>query len=304
MFTIQTIQASHDHIDQLFKERFLTYGLPERPAQVELCHRMLDAMCYGKTYAYLVAGYEFFRCRAKDGLPSQPVLISTSSIALQKAIITEYLPFLSRVLMEEGSMEEPLKAVIRKGKSHYVCDRQLEERMHTANLSLMNQDRVIELQSLQKRLDLDETEHLNNYDLSRVCVPQICPCRDRNCRYFRYLTRCKSSRIVFQICNHNLLIADAIRRSRNQAPILPNASALVIDEAHKLPETARQMFGVTLSAQQLKDLLFSLKNERYVLAYENLRDAARSGLQAAKHALESKTGCHSHLRHAGGGGQF
>lgn len=78
----------------------------------------------GKTYAYLVAGIVFHGLR-----PSRPVLISTSSIALQKAVRDEYLPLLSAILTVDGMISEPIQAVIRKGKSHYVCDQRLERRL-------------------------------------------------------------------------------------------------------------------------------------------------------------------------------
>ena len=69
----------------------------------------------GKTYAYLVAGVVFRRYRSRAGLPNQPLLISTSSIALQGAIIHDYLPFLSKVMMADGMLDSPLRAVLRKG---------------------------------------------------------------------------------------------------------------------------------------------------------------------------------------------
>ena len=45
-----------------------------------------------------------------------PIVISTSSVALQDAILTEYLPELSDVLLDEGIITAPTTAVIRKGK--------------------------------------------------------------------------------------------------------------------------------------------------------------------------------------------
>ena len=62
-------------------------------------------------------------------LEQRPVVVSTSSIALQKAILTEYIPFLSRVLLEQGIIQSPLRAVVRKGKEHFVCDNRLEQRI-------------------------------------------------------------------------------------------------------------------------------------------------------------------------------
>ena len=58
-----------------------------------------------------------------DRADRPPIIISTSSIALQNAVLTEYLPLLSCVLMADGILTKPLKAVIRKGKSHYVLRR-------------------------------------------------------------------------------------------------------------------------------------------------------------------------------------
>ena len=91
---------------------------------------MLDAMIHskialsdagtgiGKTYAYLVAGVSFSRALSRENIPFQPILISTSSIALQTAVREEYIPFLSSVLLEDKLIQAPIRAVIRKGKSH------------------------------------------------------------------------------------------------------------------------------------------------------------------------------------------
>jgi len=47
-----------------------------------------------------------------------------------------------------------------------------------------------------------------------------------------------------------------------------------MDESHKLPEVAREMFGVTLSAEDIQSTIYALKMERYLLAAEYLADAA------------------------------
>ena len=44
-----------------------------------------------------------------------PIVISTSSVALQDAILTEYLPDLSAILLDEGIITAPITAVVRKG---------------------------------------------------------------------------------------------------------------------------------------------------------------------------------------------
>ena len=78
----------------------------------------------GKTYAYLVAGIVFSRSRAARGLANQPVLISTSSIALQNAVLEEYLPFLSSVLIEDRMTKTPIRAdVYKRQPIETVCGR-------------------------------------------------------------------------------------------------------------------------------------------------------------------------------------
>lgn len=202
----------------------------------------------GKTYAYLAAGAAFHRFRTDQGRPVRPILISTSSIALQNAIQMEYLPILSDALTVDGLISEPLLTVIRKGKSHYVCDYRLERRLGQMRLCKKNEMAIDALFSLRDRLDIDSLSHLSGFDRERVCVPKVCNCGQKDCRYLAFLEDCDSGEFSFQICNHNLLLADAIHRGTGRSPILPDACAAIIDEGHKLPDAARQMFGATLEA--------------------------------------------------------
>ena len=41
-------------------------------------------------------------------------------------------------MMADGMLDSPLRAVLRKGKSHYVCDARLMKRLQTANLDRKN----------------------------------------------------------------------------------------------------------------------------------------------------------------------
>ena len=128
-------QNAHQEIDHIFKELLPAHGMTERPAQVALSHRMLDAMLddsialcdagtgIGKTYAYLVAGIGVPPEPGRLGAwLNQPVLISTSSIALQNAVLEEYLPFLSAVLMAgSADMDHPLRAVRPQRGNATMC---------------------------------------------------------------------------------------------------------------------------------------------------------------------------------------
>lgn len=280
-----THEKAHEEIDYIFKTLLPQRGMAERPEQIRLCHSILDAMLdgsialcdagtgIGKTFAYLTAGILHGKCRAAEGKPQRPILISTSSIALQSAIQKEYLPLLSSVLLSEGLISAPIEAVIRKGKAHYACDARLERRARQVEGSHKNPAARQALHTAWHVLDLDQLSGMSSYDRGRICVPKRCNCRRKDCRYRCFLDACQSGQYTVQICNHNLLLADLIHRSQKKKPLLPDSAAIIIDEAHKLPETARQMFGVTLNAQDFAELIRSLHVERYVLAAELLSEA-------------------------------
>ena len=276
----------HELIDHVFRDLMPAHGMTVREEQIALSHRMLDAMenrnialCdagtgIGKTYAYLAAGIAFMSERDRDGRLFQPVLISTSSIALQNAVLNEYLPFLTKILMADEQIRKPIEAVIRKGKQHYACDYRLQQRLRKANMEKKNKAAANALTSLRTQLDIDRAERLSDYDRERVCVPEVCDCHRNTCRYLAFLNECEVKGYPFQICNHNLLLADAIHRSTGRRSLLPAGCAVVIDEAHKLPEAARQMFGMTLEAKDIRNLIAALKAEKYTASATNLQKAA------------------------------
>ena len=293
-------EDAHKDITYIFEKLLPNHGLSYRPAQAELSHFMLDAMIHsrialcdagtgiGKTFAYLVAGAVFDHYRRKDKLPRQPMIISTSSIALQNAVKYEYLPLLSAALLDAGIIETPVLAVIRKGKSHYVCDKRLDQRLNQVSRSRKNRLSLEALENLQSQLDLDEAVHLSDYDRRLVCVPAFCNCKRKHCRYREYIKQCTSMRYLFQICNHNLLFADAIHRDTGKNPIFPEPCALVMDESHKVPEVAREMLGVTLCKEDIQAALHDLRMARYILAMEYLADAVKPLLEQLSAPPEDK----------------
>ena len=186
-------------VETIFRQQLPAHGMAVREGQIKLCRAMLDALhnkevalCdagvgLGKTYAYLVAGVSFSRALSRENIPFQPILISTSSIALQTAVREEYIPFLSSVLLEDKLIQAPIRAVIRKGKGHYVCDERLMRRLRQVDLERKNPLAAQALLSLRDHLDTDQAPHLSQYDRNRVCVPSVCDCRRDGCRYLCYM---------------------------------------------------------------------------------------------------------------------
>ena len=271
---------SHRIAEQIFREILPRHGMAVREEQIALCHEVLDtlynkeiSLCeagvgIGKTLAYLVACILWQMHR-----PSQlkmPVVISTSSVALQDAILTEYLPDLSAIMLAEGIITKPITAVVRKGKERFVCDARLAERQAKAISKGSRQKGSLRM--AENVLDLDHIPGLSRYDRCRICVPQSCP-RDcflrLDCRYQQYLRDSRKPDI--QICNHNYLLANASHRLEERPLLLRQYQALVVDEAHKLPDAARQMYTETLSAQDMDDLCSLLQQAHFKDLSKRLR---------------------------------
>ncbi len=253
-------------------ERILPeHGFARREKQAELAGEMLEALLgqkillaeaevgIGKTLAYLLPSLLVRRGRANSGklktyLPDSkqaPVVIATSSIALQRAIEREYIPALSDILLKEGVIASPITQVLRKGKGNYLCEQRLGHFLNFADAR--TQAALSPLLSGQSA-DLASAKGLTPYMKRKICVDDQCgrECkRYTTCRYMRYMQAARRGGYDFQVCNHNYLLADLLKRARGQKPLLPDCQAIVIDEAHKFLDAARQMYGHRVSLEEL-----------------------------------------------------
>ena len=273
---------SHRMTEKIFREILPRHSMAVREEQIALCHEVLDtlynkeiSLCEagvgtGKTLAYLV-GCILWQMNRPERM-KLPIVISTSSVALQDAILTEYLPDLSAVLLDEGIITAPITAVVRKGKERFVCDARLAERASLVQPSRKRQTNSLNIAA--HILDMDHIPELSRYDRCRICVPQSCPrdCFMRlDCRYQQYLR--DSMKPDIQICNHNYLLADASHRLEDRPLLLRSYQALVVDEAHKLPDAARQMYTETLSSRAMDELCLLLQQAHYKDFARQLRTA-------------------------------
>ena len=255
------------------------YGMAKRKSQKELALSMLRALqenklalCEaevgtGKTHAYILAVtiHNLFS-RSKT-----PAVISTSTIALQEAITKEYIPQISKILLDHRIIDKPLSFVVRKGKSHFVCD----SRLKTYESSIRNHNRpedqglLAQLGELWREqenyLDLDGFP-LTPYVKERINVSkctEFCP-HSSYCRYASYNRRWMSESFDFQISNHNYVLADVINRREGKKKLLPYYQVAVFDEAHKLIDAARQIYCTCLSENEIPKLIHLISPERFV----------------------------------------
>ena len=253
--------------------------------KVTLCEAEVGT---GKTMAYLVAGFlaKFFD--KSYSFMGYPVTITTSSIELQKSIMEKELPALSAMLMDFGLIQQPVTAVLRKGKDHYFCPRRYREYLHSISLFPHKYSETVDwvksLNLTNGTLDLDPIP-LNPYIKARICVKgscHSCPCADR-CEYARFLeTASKPYNFDFQITNHNLFLTAQKSRADHatKGGLLP-CNFCIIDEAHKLIDTASDVFTASLKFSEVEDYIKAVKHKggndfkRRVAYFQLLKEAER-----------------------------
>lgn len=274
---LQRLKETAHHI---FTEIMPEYGYAVRDKQIELAEHILTVtgrrgitlaeseVGTGKTLAYLIAAALVKRGRLGDihlrgHYPRQswadsaymPVVISTSSIALQKAIDTDYIPELSNILLQHEVIDTPLTSAVRKGKEHYICERRLERFMQNADER--TQALLTFFSGEHAPLDLTGADRLSAYMKRGICVSGVCPAQcsyAAKCRYSKHIKRINDPKIDFQITNHNYFLADMLHRASGKRPLLPHYQLVIIDEAHKFLAAARSMYGLELAATALPEL--------------------------------------------------
>ena len=267
-------------LTEVFSNILPDYGYSFRENQAELAQHILETISHrgislaesevgtGKTLAYLTAAVLAKRGRLNDfwlnGIyPSQsyverswlPVVVATSSIALQRAIIHDYIPALSDILLENGIIRTPLSAVIRKGKEHYICEKRLQALFNDADEHTKSLLQSLLLSGTS--CDLADAEGLSPFMKRKICVSGQCGenCRHYySCRYLRYRDQANDPHVDFQITNHNYFLADALHRADGKRPLLPHYQMVIMDEAHKFLSAARQMYGVELTSTEIPAL--------------------------------------------------
>ncbi|MCH1948189.1 ATP-dependent DNA helicase [Enterocloster sp. OA13] len=279
-------KRSRELLAYIFSDILPKHGMVLRDNQLSLSMSMLDALwesklalCEaevgtGKTHAYILAAivYRLFQGSMR------PTVISTSTIALQKALTEEYIPQISGILLEHRIINRPLTYAVRKGKSHYACDDRVRNYLSSIRHNNRPEDSgllaaLTALSTGACPIDLDGLE-LTDYVKGRICVSHCHFHCDLSavCRYRDFLRRTQTMAYDFQIANHNLVLADILSQKGGRNRLLPQSGILIFDEAHKLLDAARQMYGMAFENTELEQLVSSAY--RVVGMVSNRKEAA------------------------------
>lgn len=208
----------------------------------------------GKTLAYLLPALR----RARD--EGQRIILSTGTKNLQEQLFFKDVPFLESLL-------GPLKVCYMKGRANYLCKQKLYALRDNPILSglddigqfhaILRWERSTETGDRAEINEVPDGSALwHKLDArSEVCLGQTCP-NWEPCYVTGMRRKALESDLV--IVNHHLFFADlSIKQQAAGAPdagILPEAAAVVFDEAHELEDVASQYFGVALSNHRFDEL--------------------------------------------------
>jgi ATP-dependent DNA helicase DinG len=209
----------------------------------------------GKTLAYLMPVIR----------SGKRVIISTGTKNLQEQLFHKDVPFLEQALFPEGNRK--LSVCYMKGRNNYLCRKKLYDL--TGQPVLNGLDEIEQYRAIaaweENTASGDRAELASLPEASALwhkldaradtCLGQKCSAWDK-CFVTEMHRRAMESDII--IVNHHLFFADlAIKQQADGAPdagILPEAGAVIFDEAHELEDVAGSYFGISVSAGRLEEL--------------------------------------------------
>ena len=244
----------------------LVPGFAARKQQQEMAERVAAALekgehliaeagtGTGKTFAYLVPAL----------LSQSKVLISTGTKNLQDQLFHKDLPIVSKALAV------PATVALLKGRANYLCLHRLdlseqEGQFRTPEMA----NSIIRIREWAAQTSSGDTAEMSSISEEDPIWPSVTSTSD-NClgSDCNYLDKChlvearrQAQAADIVVINHHLLFADMMLREDGFAELLPQADAIIVDEAHQLPEVASSFFGESISGNQLTELARDCESE-------------------------------------------
>lgn len=291
--TVAFDQSPSDRIASLFDKQgdiaALVPGYVERWQQREMALRVSSAIGLrqnliveagtgtGKTYAYL----------APVLLGSGKTIISTGTRTLQDQLFDKDLPTVRALVRSHA------RVALLKGRRNYLCPERLDKhlRIGQQHISATIYNQMVQVREWSGRTRTGDLTELIDDDADAAIVPLVtstadnclgraCPRVDL-CPLYAARARANESEIV--VVNHHLLFADLALKDDNISTVLPAADNIVVDEAHRVADIARQFFGQRVGSAQMNELCRDIRAELAILANDDRR------LLANTRNLEDKT---------------
>ena len=198
----------------------------------------------GKTFAYLLPAM----------MSGRKTIISTGTKALQDQLFHRDLPLIGKAI------GQPVKTALLKGRANYLCLQRLEQidEFPVAFIDDMNEIREWRYRTHSgdraELIDVAEDSAVWPLVTSTAdnCLGQKCPFYS-DCHVVKARRDAQEADLV--VVNHHLLLADLAMKEEGFVEFLPGADAIIIDEAHQIPDLAVQFFGASLGSRELERLV-------------------------------------------------
>ncbi|QSH41520.1 helicase C-terminal domain-containing protein [Lentisphaerota bacterium ZTH] len=215
----------------------------------------------GKSFAYLIP--LIFYAKQSPG----PAVISTETINLQEQLVRKDIPLLQKLTGED------FYATLAKGRGNYLCLRRLrlatgergDEYLPLASLKL-EADRIAKWAENTTEGDRDSIDfRVEQTAWNYVCC-EAGNCLGPRCQFFRRCFYWKARRewedADIIVANHALFFTDLKMKGIENAEqsLLPEYTAVVIDEAHTLENNAADYLGLRITSAGMISFLNRLFN--------------------------------------------
>ena len=241
----------------------------------------------GKTFAYLLPAL----------LSNRKTIVSTGTRALQDQLYHRDLPLLTR------AVGRPVTTALLKGRANYLCVHRLDLAdavpAHLQNdLNAVREWRHrTESGDRAELTELAETSGVWPHVTSTTenCLGQKCPAY-ADCHVVKARRAAQQADLV--VVNHHLLLADLAMKESGFVEFLPGVEAVIVDEAHQLPDLAVQFFGIGFGSRELERIVDETRVATLPFSQQELTrrvdalDTAQKKLRAAaprgegRHRLE------------------
>lgn len=242
----------------------------------------------GKTFAYLVPAL----------LSGRRVIISTGTRTLQDQLFHRDLPLLA------AALGRPATVALLKGRANYLCLERFKRLPNELPLESPLERglgaRVAAWVQSTSEGDLAELSELpDGHPLRERITSTRDSCAGSRCAEFArchmFAARRRANDADIVVVNHHLLLADLALKEEGYGDILPSADAVILDEAHQLPELAGQFFGTHFTSRKIDQLLSELPSLLLESGFEMRRLApqearVRAVQSAAQHAAQAAAG--------------
>ena len=205
----------------------------------------------GKSLAYAVPAIY----NAQDQV--NPITIATANIALQEQLVSKDLPLLQKILPVEFTF------AMLKGRNNYLCLDQYEESYKEGTLNFGDDEEHQQINAISDWAEKTTTGDKSELDFeprldvwgkfsvsSEDCVGKKCKRYDQ---CFAMAAKERAQNVDVVVVNYHLLYAHyRVLMEIGEAVVLPMSNIVILDEAHKAADIARDFWGFKLTEFGIK----------------------------------------------------